>query len=155
MIETEGVVIEREGEFAWVETQRQSACSSCGSSGACGSGLLAQVFGSRPTKVKVTNSIQAEVGEAVVIGLAERDMLLGSLRLYLLPLIGLFLGVILFDQGASYFRPDAGEFWSVLGGLLGLFAFPALIETFRSANSSLPMVLRKRHFIKVAMPEGH
>jgi hypothetical protein len=44
----------------------------------------------------------------------------------------------------------------VIGGLAGLFAFPRLVGMLKTAKpASLPVVLRKRGLIKVAMPEPH
>lgn len=128
MIETEGVVVVTTPGSAWVETNRRSACGHCESSGACGTSLLANTFGNKPTRVEVANGLGARVGDRVVLGLPEGGFLLGSLLLYLLPLAGLLVGALLGQFLAIRQALALVEPWAVLGGLLGLTAALGLLR---------------------------
>ncbi|MEZ5541660.1 MAG: SoxR reducing system RseC family protein [Pseudomonadota bacterium] len=94
MIEETGRVVDVQGEYAWVESERRSACSGCGSQDGCGTGVIARAFGSRTVTLRVLNRINAGVGDRVVIGLAERGLLRGALMVYAVPLLGLFAGAL-------------------------------------------------------------
>ena len=69
MIEENGVVAATEGESAWVETSRQSACGSCSATKGCGTGSLSRFFAGRAHRVRVRNPVGAKVGDEVVVGI--------------------------------------------------------------------------------------
>jgi len=116
VIEETGVVVAREGDSVWVETERRSACGGCESEKGCGTGLLAQVFGSRPVRVRAKNPVGADTGELVVIGLEEAAFLQSSVVLYLIPILGLLLGAALGAKGPG----GHAELSSIVAGALGL-----------------------------------
>ncbi len=118
MIEETAHVVEAEGEYAWVETQRRSSCGSCAVKG-CGTGALSKIFGGRSQRLKVLNPVHAKPGDQVVLGIREWDLLKGSLTVYLLPLLTLFGGALLGEVLAPQWGGEA-ETLSVLFGVLGL-----------------------------------
>lgn len=122
MIETDGVVTGRRGDRAWVEVGRKSTCGHCESSGSCGGSLFSGLFGGRAINMSVRNVLDANVGDRVILGLPERVMLAGSLRLYMVPLMGLFLGAGAAEYLATRLATNITEPWVILGGLLGLTA---------------------------------
>ena len=90
MIEEQAQVVkvdEKNSQYAWVETQRQSSCGSCEAKSACGSQVLSKVLGQRSNTVRVFNPTHAKEGDWVVIGIDEKTLLSGSFYLYLLPLL--------------------------------------------------------------------
>ncbi len=121
MIEQSGRITHLEGRFAWVETQRQSACSSC-HSGSCGTGTLTRFFAARPHRVRAENGIDAQVGDTVVIGVEEGTMLRGSFLVYLVPLFAMLGGGLLFEALAPQWGNVSSDGAAALGGLLGLGA---------------------------------
>jgi len=124
VIEENARVVRREGDYAWVETQRKSACGQCSARKGCGTSVLDKVLGRRRSVVRVLNPVDAAPGDEVVIGLGEGAFVRGSLAVYALPLVTLLLGAILGEWlGGS----DA---LSVLGGLLGLAAGFAWVARF-------------------------
>jgi len=92
MIEETGQIVDVEGAFAWVETERSSTCGSCAVRQGCGTGAIAKVLGQRRVRLRVLNRIEARVGDYVVIGVSESGLLRGSLAVYAVPLSGLFAG---------------------------------------------------------------
>lgn len=115
MLEARGRIVAIEDGMAWVESPRQSACGSCVSKGHCGTGLLGDALtGARVSRIAVRNTLDAQVGDEVVLGLPEDGVVRASLLLYGLPLAGLVVGMGL--------AQSAGDGWALLAGLAGLGA---------------------------------
>ena len=91
MIEENGLIVATEVDDAWVETSRRSSCGSCEAKG-CGTGALSQVLGRKSQRLRVKNTIGAETGEQVVLGISESALIKGSLAVYLVPLLALLAG---------------------------------------------------------------
>lgn len=123
MIEENAQVVALQGDAAWVETRRRSACGSCTAHPGCGSAALGKLLGRRPTRVRVVNTVGAQPGEQVVIGIDESAIVHGSVLVYLMPLLALLGGAIL---GEAWLRAYAGGHeWPVIaaavaGLVLGL-----------------------------------
>lgn len=110
MIEEKAFVVETDSEYAWVETQRQTTCNSCGVKKACGTSVLQKVLGQKRTRLKVLNPNHYKAGDAVVLGLQENALVKGSLLMYGLPLLFMFgfaiLGYLIFVlYGIAYSEP--------------------------------------------------
>lgn len=114
MIEERATIVALEDGFAWVESERRSSCGSCSASKGCGTATLQKVMGNRRTRLKAINQAHADIGDRVVIGVQEQALLKGSLYAYILPLLTLLAGALLFE---TLF---ASEGLTVLGGLAGL-----------------------------------
>jgi len=149
MIETQAVVVNVEEDFAYVETQRQSACGGCNAQEGCGTSALSTVLGGKPTRFKVLNGVGAQIGDNVVIGLEEKALLKSSLMAYLLPVLGLILGV----SAALMLIPQAGDAATVTGALLGLIAGFLGLRQVNSRNGNsleyMPVILRSSNSWKV------
>ena len=95
MIEETAKIVELEGEFAWVETQRKSACGACAVNKGCGTATIAKVLGKKRTRVRAINRLNAKLGDEVVIGIQEQALVRGSIAVYAVPLVFLLLGGML------------------------------------------------------------
>ncbi|MBI5041031.1 MAG: SoxR reducing system RseC family protein [Gammaproteobacteria bacterium] len=154
MIEESAHVVATEGEFVWVETQRQSTCGGCAANQACGTATLAKVLGKRRTRVRVLNPDwnpawnhdDVRVGDTVIIGLDETALIRGSLAVYATPLLSMFAGGLI---GALL-----SERWAVSGesltlglGVAGLIAGLLWLKGFsrriRDDSRYQPVVLRR------------
>jgi sigma-E factor negative regulatory protein RseC len=122
MIEERARVVAVEGHLAEVETQRTTACGACSAKGGCGSALLASLFGSRPSRIRVLNRIQAQAGERVIIGLQEAAFLKAAFALYAAPLLAMIAGAVAGEWLAAGSLSGGAELPSLAGGLLGLAA---------------------------------
>jgi sigma-E factor negative regulatory protein RseC len=157
MVEVEVSIARLEGDLAWVESQRSSACGHCSSGASCGTRLFSSVFGAKPVQIAVPNSLGGRVGECFVLGLPEQTMVLGSLRLYLLPLLGLILGAVAGERLALVV-PGFGELWSIALGLLGLILLPWAMNRARPDTLAQEAVLLRRvqtaasHFVPLNIP---
>lgn len=114
MIEQNARVIEVEGAFAVIETERVSSCGSCASSKSCGTSALSKVLGHQVNHIRVINQINAKAGDQVIVGLQESALLRGSMAVYLVPLLGLILGGML-----AQLAGEGGDIASGLGAACG------------------------------------
>lgn len=130
----------------WVRTQRQSTCGQCAAKSGCGTRVLSEYVGSKLLDVRAVlgSSLSRDeltVGELLVVGLPESNMLKGSLISYGSPLAGLF-GLAV--PAALWGAPDPAV---ALLGLAGLVAGLVGVKVFSNRIQNLsdwqPVVLRK------------
>jgi len=147
VIEARAMVVHCEGDLADVETEGLTACGKCSAGQGCGAGVLARVFGSRRSRLRVVNTIQAARGEMVVIGVPETGLVTASLLLYMAPLLGLILFALLGQVVAESLGYSAAEWPSILAGGIGLAVGLAgarrLGRSERRLTRTRPVVLRR------------
>lgn len=149
MIEETGQIVDVQGAFAWVESERSSSCGNCAVNKGCGTGAIAKVLGQRRVRLRVLNRIEARVGDRVVIGVSESGLLRGSLAVYAAPLAGLFAGTLAGYALASQFFPEwPADPAAIAGALAGFVAGFAWLRGFsrRTAMNPAyqPVVLRQQ-----------
>lgn len=148
MIEETGQIVDVQGEFAWVESERTNTCGKCSVRQGCGTGAIAKVLGRRRVRMRVLNRIEARVGDHVVIGIAESGLVRGSLAVYAAPLCGLFAGALAGYALAGHFYPGwpadpvtiGGALAGFVCGLVWLRGFSRRTETHPDYQ---PVVLRQ------------
>jgi sigma-E factor negative regulatory protein RseC len=142
VIEETGQIVDIEGEFAWVRSERRSACGDCAAQQGCGSGVIARAFGNREVTLRVINRIDAAIGDRVVIGLAESSLVRGAFAIYAVPLLALFAGALVGHWLAGGSDPAA-----IAGAVAGLAAGLAWTRRFgrrtRDNGAYQPVVLRR------------
>ncbi len=152
MIEESAVVIEIDDKTdnetdngtMLIEILPQSACGSCDAKSACGTSLLSSLFKHRATRMRVDNSVNARPGDHVVVGIDESEMVSGSVRLYLWPLLGLIGGAI-----AAQTLINPSEASAIIGGLSGMALALWLVHQRRDAPHI--RVLRREVGISVSL----
>lgn len=149
MIEETGEVVEIEGDFAWIESERSTTCGGCAARKGCGTSVIAKVLGSRRVRLRVLNRINASVGDPVVIGIPESGLLRGSLAVYAVPLLALFGGALAGNALGGLLFSSVSELAAIAGGIAGFGAGLAWLKRFsrRTRTDELyqPVVLRQ-HF---------
>lgn len=142
MIEESGQIVDIEGEFAWVRSERRSACGGCAAQEGCGTGVIARAFGNRDVTLRVLNRIDAGVGERVVIGLAESGLVRGAFAVYAVPLLTLFAGAL-----GGHWLSAGSDPAAIAGAAAGLAAGLAWSRRFgrrtRHDSAFQPVVLRR------------
>jgi len=118
MIEASTTVIKVQGQTVWLAGGRDNGCGSCGQKSGCSARSLADLFGKK--NVLADTLIPLQTGDRVVIEIDENVLLRGAVLLYLLPLLGLFLSVVLADSLLTQTMPYR-ELCLAGGALLGLF----------------------------------
>ena len=120
MIEETAWVVGQEGDHIWVEAERKSTCGQCAASKGCGTGALATVLGRRPMRMRARNTIDAHVGDQVVIGLQESALIKGSIAVYLLPLVALMVGALIGQGLAPQLGVASADKAGIVSGMMGL-----------------------------------
>lgn len=115
MITETGKVVALKGDYAWVQTIRNSACQSCSARSGCGQKVLAAATGGRANQVLVANTVQADVGDEVTIGIDESALLGASLIVYALPLVLMVAASIV-----GHRMSGGQDLWAMGGALAGL-----------------------------------
>jgi sigma-E factor negative regulatory protein RseC len=146
MIEEQAQVIGIDGDTLLLQANTQSACGSCSAQKGCGTSVLSKVVGRKFSRFHAINNVGAEVGDTVIVGIAEDALIKGSLMMYILPLMSMFLFAVLADLNlaASY----QGRELMIIGiALAGLTTGSLLARWYFKRNSSArlfsPVVLRK------------
>ncbi|MCK5383582.1 MAG: SoxR reducing system RseC family protein [Gammaproteobacteria bacterium] len=158
MIEETGQVVDVKGAFAWIESERTSTCGACNVRKGCGTAVLAKVFGQRRVHLRVLNRINAQVGDAVVIGIPESALVRGSLAVYAAPLAGLFAGAIAGDFLGNRFFQGGSDLSSIIGALVGITAGLVWLKRFSRQSekdaSYQPVILRKQTWSESVQGSG-
>lgn len=132
MIEERAEVVSIEGGDVWVETQRRSACAQCAVNNGCGTAVLGKVLGNKRSRVRVLNPEDAKVsiGDEIIVGIDEQALVRGSLVIYLVPLIFLFLFGLLGEVLTDQLHLGNPELMVVIFGILGLLSGFYLVKKF-------------------------
>lgn len=146
MIEESAQVVELGDGFVLVETQRRTTCGSCAVNKGCGTAVLSKALGRYRTRIKALNSLSVVIGDEVIIGIRENALLVGSLAVYMLPLVFMLLAGFLGETLAV--KAGIEEDWpGVTTGLTGLFLGFVWLRKFSKKISAdknyQPVVLRK------------
>ena len=137
MIEEEVCVAEVSKDAIWVVKNRSSGCSAC--SNPCSSSLASGLFSAKPIRLRLNSNLLLNPGDRVMLGIDDDSLARASLAVYLLPLLGFFLGLLF---GISLF---GSELAGGLTGLLGLgvcFVGIRFFGPFGQASCQ-PVILRK------------
>ena len=148
MIEESGQVVEVQGEFAWIESERTTTCGSCAVRKGCGTSAIAKVLGQRRVRLRVLNPINASVGDNVVIGVTESGLVRGSLAVYAAPLLGLFAGALAGQLLGKQLFGMQSDLLAIAGAISGFIAALIWLKRF-SRNTEKdtayqPVVLRQQ-----------
>lgn len=117
MLETRAKIIQLEGGKALIQADPGLGCEQCKGKG-CGSSKLSQLFCSSPRQFQVDNSINAKLGDDVVVAVAEGVVLRGIGLVYVLPLLLMLAGALFGNVWVSDAQQHDG--YAVIGALLGL-----------------------------------
>lgn len=113
-LQAQGWVESIEHNYAWVRTQRQSACGGCQGESTCGTGSLSKLFSATTHPLlKLPNELGAKPGDQVILELAGSNFIKQAFLAYGLPLFGLFIGALLV-QGVV----TAPQDWQTASGAL-------------------------------------
>ncbi|MCG8047043.1 MAG: SoxR reducing system RseC family protein [Candidatus Thiodiazotropha endolucinida] len=111
MLEEAAMVVEANIDYLWVETRSRTGCSQCGSS--CTTSVVSKLFGMKRNRLKLENTLCAEVGDRVVVGIPDELLVRASVWAYLIPLLAMFAvsvtgGVMGVCEGAQALLAMAG-----------------------------------------------
>ena len=146
MIEETARVVDIEGDQLVLQAQTKTACNACEVKQGCGTSVLSKVIGRKFTRFHATNTVNADIGDEVVVGMHEDAMLMGSVLVYLLPLLALIIGAVVADSLIDS-AVESRDLYIILSGVAGFFAMLTVSRLFLSTGRShqrlSPVVLRK------------
>ncbi len=146
MIEEQAEVVEVIGSRLVLQAQTQSACGSCSASKGCGTSVLSKVVGRKFTRFQAENSVDAEVGDTVMVGISEDALLKGSLMMYIMPILGMMAFALLAEFSLAA-QAEYRDLAIAASGVMGLVFGSLLSRWYFQCQSSrqrfTPVVLRK------------
>lgn len=146
MIEEQAQVVGIDGDRLLLQASTRSACGSCAANKGCGTSVLSKVVGRKFTRFHATNSVGAEIGDTVVVGIAEDALIRGSLMIYILPLLSMFLFALMTDYFLAT-EPGNHDLLIIVSALAGLVTGSMISRNYFRRESSArlfsPVVLRK------------
>ncbi|HLA51329.1 MAG TPA: SoxR reducing system RseC family protein [Thermodesulfobacteriota bacterium] len=101
MIEEQGIVIDVKGGKAFIKTEKGTSCESCVARETCHG-----TIGTNEVIIEAENRINAKFGDRVVVMVGTATLLKASFILYLGPIAGLILGVVLGQMLVKQFTLD-------------------------------------------------
>ena len=127
-----GKVISTDGEYAVVRIERRSACASCGK---CG-----MTEGQKHADIRVKNKCSAAVGEYAEISMGDRAIFLSSAIVYLIPLLGAAVGLIV----GNFLKNDLIQIILCFAGLILGYTIVSIIGKILNKNKNFtPVMLAK------------
>jgi sigma-E factor negative regulatory protein RseC len=143
LIESPARVTRIDGDIAWVVSEAPTSCGACGGKG-CGSSVFNRLWHPENPEFPVANPIDAQPGDAVVVGLPEGALLQATGAAYGVPLLALLLGALLgHPLGQMLGGAPSGELAAALGGLTGLSLAGWWLQRRRSGLAGEPVILRR------------
>jgi sigma-E factor negative regulatory protein RseC len=120
MIEQQGRVVATDAGQISVRLGASTGCSACDAGKGCGAGLFGRLLQRKPVTLDFENSIGAEPGQAVVVGLPEALFMALVLRLYAWPLLAGLAGAVMGYLTATGLGADrwVSDLATLFGGLL-------------------------------------
>ncbi|GGP19836.1 SoxR reducing system RseC family protein [Silvimonas iriomotensis] len=141
MIESEAQVVRREGEHVWVRIRPHAPCGNCDPETGCKSVAITRMFGNAKEAFRVRNTVDAQPGDFVRIGVADGMLLRTAFAAYGVPLIALMAGAVLGRTIAPFGLPDLG---AVLGAATGFVAGFLILRSRRNlASQAEPATLER------------
>lgn len=148
MIEEHAQVVALNADGVWVETQRRTACGQCAANKGCGTATLAKVLGNKRSRVRALNpnATSVAVGDEVIIGIDEQALVRGSLAVYTLPLLTMFIFGLLGQVLGTQLLSESLELmiiaFSIFGLILGFVWVRLFTRRIASDERYQPVLLR-------------
>jgi len=146
MIEESARVIDIEGTQLVLEAEIKTSCQSCSAQKGCGTSLLSRHVGRKLSRFRIENTLNAKIGDEVIVGLSEQAMLRGSILVYLFPLLSMLLAAGVAD--AVLDQIPGRDLLVALAGFAGLglavLALRSKLAGARSQQQLTPVAIRKK-----------
>lgn len=108
-------------EYVQLEIIRKTPCTLCGKTRGCGVSMWGKIFKHGQKPLRLQNTIQAKIGDHVVIGIQEQAFLKNTMYLYGVPLFSMLLGATLSAYWLAAGKNVATTDWYTLcGAIAGL-----------------------------------
>ena len=146
MIEEQAQVVEISGDQLILQAQTKSSCGSCAAKKGCGTSVLSKVVGRKFTRFQAENSVEAKVGDTVIVGISEQALLRGSLMMYIIPIMGMLVFALVSDHLLDLLVKNR-DLMIAASGIAGLVSGSLLSRWYFQRRDNVhrfrPVVLRK------------
>ena len=113
MLEEPSIVVKTDYPHIWINRIQQSACSGCQQQTRCSTAALNGLF--KPKPIRVHAELPLQIGDQVIVSVAESSLLRAALIIYLLPLVAIFCGAGIAD---SLIHTNANaDLWIAISGI--------------------------------------
>lgn len=147
MLHEKGVVEGFAGpQKIWITTQVKTSCGQCQQKKDCGTGIIAQLMTTKTNRVMVKCDYKVELGDTVTVAIPEQNLVWSSILLYLLPLVGMFVGLVIANLFS--FHELIGLVFALSGIISGLYLANFVSKKIK-ALSIMPKVVETFNFDKV------
>lgn len=140
MITEEGVVTRATRETAWVKTVKPKACETCEAGDSC-----EVLQGKEELNFEVPNTLNADEGDRVVVGLRTGSLLFLTFMLYIFPVLFLVAGAFSGNAAARFFQIDRVSASVVTAGIffaVSLFLLKRLNDTVAGQWKHKPVLVK-------------
>lgn len=141
MITEYGTVTRTSSGTAWIKTNRIAACEGCTAKDSCGTMHRGQEM-----VIEVPNTLGVQAGDAVVIGIETKPVMLLTFLVYVVPIICLLIGALTGNALAPLIDINR----SFLAMVLGFSSFGAAFFVLHKKSAGLnnkqgykPVLVRK------------
>lgn len=124
---------------ATLHTEAKTTCNSCSARKGCGSGMLNKLGPKNAHVMQVNSEKPLQPGQRIELGIKESSLLSSALMVYIIPLVGLFIGAGLLQYWFTSDMASAGG--ALLGGIGGFFIAKLLSKTLGEKHSFQPVIL--------------
>ncbi|MDH5231505.1 MAG: SoxR reducing system RseC family protein [Gammaproteobacteria bacterium] len=146
MIEETATVVKVEEAHVWVQAQRKTACEACNTK-SCGVASVSAAFPKKQVAMRLSNSLNLQLGDRVLLGLQAKALVQASLFVYGLPLVALILGLVIGSLFANMMGLIYSESMQTIFGLGGLIVSIMWLVGKRKKtvleNTCVPEIIRK------------
>ncbi|WP_444997664.1 SoxR reducing system RseC family protein [Aliikangiella sp. IMCC44359] len=139
MLQESGLVTRIENNIAWINTQAKLACSSCQVESTCGNGVLEKYLAGKIFISKLENTLDANVGDQVVISIPKARVTKASIIVYMIPLCALIIGAFI----GNYWSEALSILFSGIGFALGLLIIRLYNYQISKDKNYTPFMLSK------------
>ena len=98
MLEQSATVVDVIDGRVIIEVLPESTCGSCAVKQGCGTAVLSGSVGRKLIRIELEDTLGTAAGERVVLGIPEDAIVKGSLLMYLVPLLLMFLCALITDN---------------------------------------------------------
>lgn len=148
-MDQEAIVARLDGDHAYVEVGG-AGCGRCHETGGCQSGMLGQLFRTRPRLFRLANSIGAVPGDPVVVRVAEGAALRAALLIYALPVAFLLLGAVAGTALGDAANNDAAAAIGALSGFVVGVLSGLTLRKVSISRIAQPVLLRPNSAFRIS-----
>lgn len=126
--------------IATLRCNQKSGCSACQARSTCGVRIMNEVKPNGVLEFRLPVKQHLEIGQKVELGISEANLLYSAFLIYLVPLLGLFIGAGLCHWFIG--NDIAVMVGALLGGVIGFFTAKSYAKKLEKRHFYRPVILQ-------------